>query len=73
MPAEQGMTQAITQAAIEATKTAIRAVRETYDPVNNARPMHTALRSGESTLKQPTFDLIATDKYQDLYNLNRSK
>ena len=56
MAAEQSMKQAMMQAAIEATKAGIMAVRETYNLVSNARPMHTTPRLGDPTSKQPVFD-----------------
>ena len=46
MATEQCMSQAITQAAIEAAKKTITAVRKAHNPVNNVRHLHTMLRSG---------------------------
>ena len=74
MAAEQSMTEAIMQAAIKATKETIMATREAENPVNNARPVHTAPRSGGLASNQSTFDWKAADKYQELYNFwNKGK
>ena len=51
MAAKQSMTQAIIQAATEATKAAIKTIREADIPVNNNRPTHAAPRSGGFALK----------------------
>ena len=50
MAAEQIMTQALMQAAIEAAKAAIMKVRDVENPVNNVRSIHTTPRLGDSVL-----------------------
>ena len=54
MAAEQSMVKAVMQAAIEATKAAVMAVREADNPVISARPIQRMPRSGS--------------KYQEVYN-----
>ena len=49
METKQSMAQAKIQAVIEVTKAAIMAAKEADNPVNNARPIHTKLRSGPTT------------------------
>ena len=66
MAAEQIMTHAILQAAIGATKAAIMAITEVDNQMKNTRPVHPMEKSGGPALKQPTFDLKAADKYQEL-------
>ena len=56
------------QVVIGVTKTAIMAVRETDNPVNNAIPIHVMPRSGDSVLRQPIFDWKGAEKYQQLCN-----
>ena len=51
MAAEQNMTQATTQAVIDAPKAVITAIRKADNPVNNARPIHTTQRSSNPVLK----------------------
>ena len=60
---EQNMTQAIMQAAIEATKAAIIMVREVDNLVGNAKPIHTM-----ASIKTTNVWLKTLDKYQELYN-----
>ena len=43
-------------------------VREADNLVNSARPIHTVPGLGSLTLRQPTFDWKAADKYQELCN-----
>ena len=43
-------------AVITAITATVMAIREVDNPVKNARPGHTAPRSGSLALKQPTFD-----------------
>ena len=66
MAAEQTLTQAVMQIAIEVAKAAIMSVREADNLFNNARPIHSTPRLGGSVLRQPTFDWEAIDKYHDL-------
>ena len=47
------MTQMITQAATEVTKSAIMVVRKANNPVNNARAKHTMARSGGPVYAKP--------------------
>ena len=68
MTLKQGMTQAILQATIEATKADIMAVRKANNPVNNAKSLHTVPRSWGPILKQQTLEWKVADKYQQLYN-----
>ena len=68
MAAEWSMGQAIMQAAIEAIKGAILAVREADNPVNGVRPIHTIPRLDSLVWRQPTFDWKAADKYQELFS-----
>ena len=56
MAAEQSMTEAIMQAAIEGAKVAILTDREANNPINNARPIYAAPRLGDPTVKEPIFD-----------------
>ena len=51
MAAEQRVSQAIMQPAIEATKAAILVVREADNAVKSARPIDTTLRSGHPVLR----------------------
>ena len=67
MASDQSMTQAITQAAIEATKVAIMAVREVEGPIES-RPVHVVPRKRWPALRQPTFDWKAQNKYKHLNN-----
>ena len=69
MVAEQKVTQEIMPTALEATKAAIMAMGEAENPVKNTRPLHAAPRSGDPALKQPIFDYNATEKYQELCNI----
>ena len=66
------MTQAITQAAIEATKAAIMAVREMEIPVNTARPVPAMPKTSGTLLRQPMLDWKSPDMYLEFLNL-RSK
>ena len=50
MTAGQSMTEAIMQAAIKAAKAAIMGPGEAANPVNNAKPVHVAPRSGSPVL-----------------------
>ena len=50
------MTQAITQAAIEAAKVVIMAVRQAHNLVNNVAPMHTMPGLVGPVLRQPAYD-----------------
>ena len=68
MAADQSMTQAIMQVAIEATKAVVMAVIEVDNPVNNARPIHVMPRSGILALRQPTLAWNVADKFQELCN-----
>ena len=70
MAFQQSMMQAISHAAIEATKEAIMAARETEKPVVNARIVQQTPRVSGPILKKPTCDLKAPDKYHKLNNLN---
>ena len=56
------------QAAIEATKAEIMAIREADNPVNSARPIHTTARLDSLAWRQPTFYWKMRDKYQELCN-----
>ena len=71
MASERSVMWAIVQAAIEAAKAAIMAVREAETPVSNVRPIQRTLRMGGPTLKQTT--LKEPGKYHELCNLNRSQ
>ena len=55
MAAKQRMMQAITQAAIEAAKVVIIAVKEAENAVNTVRPVPVIPRAGSPALKQPSF------------------
>ena len=51
MAAEQSMMQKIKESVIKTIKAVLMTVRDAENPVNNARPVHTAPRSGEPALK----------------------
>ena len=68
MAPEQSMTSAITQAAIQATKAAIMAVREAEAPAKHGRPLHIVPRGSGLALRQPPFHWKAQDKYNELNN-----
>ena len=55
MAAEEGMMQAIMQAAVEGITREILVVREADTSVNSARPIHTTPRSDSPALRHPTF------------------
>ena len=63
MVTEWSMTQAIKQAAIQATKVAIMAHRKAV------RPIQVSMRICGPTLNQPTIDLKAPNKYHDQCSL----
>ena len=63
------MTQAITQAAIEAAKTVIVAVKRTEIPVNTTRPVPPMQEISGLVLKQPMFKQKSSDKYLELFKL----
>ena len=44
------------------------AVKETDNPVNNARPIHATPRLGSPALRQPTFEGNVTGKHHLLCN-----
>ena len=64
--AKQSTMQAITQAAKEAAKAAIMAVKEEENPVIIARSVQVMHRMGGPALKLPTFNLKTGDKYQEI-------
>ena len=66
MAVKQTMTQAISQAAVDTIKAVILAVREVDTPVNNAKLVHAALRSGSLALCKPTFNWKVADKCQEV-------
>ena len=63
MATDQMMSEAITKAVAEATRVAIQAMEEAQaeQTHNTAGP-----KIGGPTIKQPTFDWDAGDKYSDL-------
>ena len=63
----QNMTQANTQAVMEAGKAAKMAV-EAESQVNTARSVQEMPRASSPGLKQPIFDWKAKDKYEELQN-----
>ena len=63
---EQSMMQAITQAAIEAAKATILAVKEEEGPIKSKREIHTAPRLSGSSQKQPTFNWKVVDTCDEL-------
>ena len=65
MGVEQNVIQTIIHSAIEAAKAAVMAVKESENPVNAAILVHIMPTTGSPALKQPTFDLKATKKYQE--------
>ena len=65
MAAEQSMTQAIMQAAIEATKAAIMAVRGADNLVNNARSIDTMPILHSQALRQPMIEWKGIDNIKN--------
>ena len=62
------MPRDIMQAAIEAVKATIMAIREVDNLISNARLVRMEPRSGGPALKQPIFDWKAANKYLELSN-----
>ena len=62
------MTEASSQAVIEATKAAIMIVREAEILISNARTLQATSQMGSPPLKQQMFDWKAPDKYNELCN-----
>ena len=50
---------------MEAAKTAVMAVEEADNQVNNARPIHTTTRSSGPALRKSTFNWKASNKYPE--------
>ena len=69
MAAEQNMTKAIMQAAMEAAKAAIMVIKEAENSVSTAKPIQMMPKTGDLALKQPIFDWKVPDKYQELQNI----
>ena len=67
------MTQAITQADIEANKAAITVARETEAATECRSSGHVAPRVSGLTLRQPKFDWKAQGKYYKLNNFQKLK
>ena len=66
MTAKQAVMQAIGQVVIEPTKAAVMTVIDAENTVNTARIVYVMPRMGSPTLKQPTFNWKAADKYLEL-------
>ena len=68
MASKESMTQVLSWVAIKAAKTAIMAMTEAEGLSKSRRASHLVERASRPTMRQPTFDWKAQDKFNELNN-----